>query len=83
MWKKTDIPDCIEVLKAAGYSDIASLVMAKAGVDSKMKHLKTVRLHDLPRVKPLRPFTHTYHPISKNIIQQYLQCFKQFTQFIL
>ena len=37
MWKKSDIPESVEKLKAEGYSDLASLVMAKACVDSKEK----------------------------------------------
>lgn len=49
MWKKSDIPESVEILKAEGYSDLASLVMAKAGIDSKEKaeeflHSETV--HD-------------------------------------
>ena len=38
MWKKSDILESVEKLKAEGYSDLASLVMAKAGVDSKEKY---------------------------------------------
>ena len=50
MWKKSDIPESAEKLKAEGYSELASLVMAKAGIGSKEQaeeflHSETV--HDL------------------------------------
>lgn len=54
MWKKSDIPDSVGMLKAEGYSDLASLVMAKAGIDSKEKaeeflHSETV--HDPAKIR--------------------------------
>lgn len=54
MWKKSDIPDYVEKLKAAGYSDVASLVMAKAGVDSKEKaeeFLHSEAIHDPAKIR--------------------------------
>lgn len=54
MWKKSDIPESVEILRAEGYSDLASLVMAKAGIDSKEKaeeflHSETV--HDPAKIR--------------------------------
>lgn len=54
MWKKSDIPESVEKLRAEGYSDLASLVMAKAGIDSKEKaeeflHSETV--HDPAKIR--------------------------------
>lgn len=37
MWKKSDIPESAKKLMAEGYSELASLVMSKAGIDSKEK----------------------------------------------
>lgn len=54
MWKKSDIPESAEKLKAEGYSELASLVMAKAGIGSKEQaeeflHSETV--HDPAKIR--------------------------------
>ena len=54
MWKKSDIPESAEKLKAEGYSDLASLVMAKAGVDGKEKaeeFLHSETIHDPAKIR--------------------------------
>mgnify|MGYP002551884937 FL=1 len=54
MWKKSYIPDSVEKLKAEGYTDLASLVMAKAGVDSKEKaeeFLHSETIHDPAKIR--------------------------------
>ena len=54
MWKKSELPENYNRLKAEGYTDVASLVMAKAGIYSKEKaeeflHSETV--HDPAKIR--------------------------------
>ena len=54
MWKKSEVPEGFQKLRAEGYSEIASLVMSKAGIDSKDKaeeflHSETV--HDPAKIR--------------------------------
>lgn len=54
MWKKSYIPDSVEKLKAEGYTDMTSLVMARAGVDSKEKaeeFLHSETIHDPAKIR--------------------------------
>lgn len=54
MWKKSIVPEAFHKLRAEGYSELASLVMSKAGIDNKdnaeeFLHSKTV--HDPAKIR--------------------------------
>ena len=60
MWKKSDIPESAKKLMAEGYSELASLVMSKAGIDNKEKaeeflHSETV--HDPAKIRNIEKVT--------------------------
>ena len=72
MWKKSDIPESAEKLKAEGYSELASLVMAKAGIGSKEQaeeflHSETV--HDPAKISKRFPksFGITYTGMKRSV----------------
>jgi len=54
VWKKSELPDGYQQLRSEGYSEIASLVMARAGVNSKEKaeeFLNSEMVHDPAKIR--------------------------------